>query len=74
MPSWALHLRAPAGPARLLGGQRHADQVEDQAQGDALRVAQPAWTAGVEHVLADSTAGFRLAVLACLLLEPRVRA
>jgi hypothetical protein len=28
----------------LLGGQRHADQVEDQAQGDALRVAQPAWT------------------------------
>ena len=44
MPGWALHLPALAGPARLLGGQRHADQVEDQAQGDALRVAQPAWT------------------------------
>ncbi len=53
MPGWALHLRAPAGPARLLGGQRHADQV---------------------NLLADSTAGFRLAVLACSLLGPRVRA
>jgi hypothetical protein len=54
-----------------LGG--HAEEFGRLRREDQRRQRRP-FVPGVEHVLADSTAGFRLAVLACSLLGPRVRA
>ncbi len=54
-----------------LGG--HTEEFGRLRRGDQRRQRRP-FVPGVEHVLADSTAGFRLAVLACSLMGPRVRA